>query len=193
MGLHNKPSKLRITSTTRSVNQLRPSTKWELRTLIQQELLRQGPDADLNFIDTSEVTDMSFLFYGLAIGNIKIDMWNVSNVRTMEGMFYELSRFNCDLSDWDVSNVENMNGMFRFCGDFNCDLSRWNVSNVKAANVMFEKCYKLNCDLSNWNMPNINSDNLIGMLLECHSFNKELTPKCCGKQNPFVLGFDNNE
>ena len=122
---------LHISYTTRSVNQLRPSTKWELRNLIESELCRQGPDADLNHIDVSEVTDMSFLFYGFCVHNIKIDMWNVSNVKTMEGMFYELSRFNCDLSRWNVSNVENMNGMFRFCENFNSDLSSWDVSNVK--------------------------------------------------------------
>ena len=184
---------LHITSDTKSVYRPRPTSKAELQSIIKQELERQGPDADLNHIDVSEITDMSFLFYSLCVHNIKIDQWDVSNVTTMEGTFHSLPNFNCDLSSWDVSNVINMNGMFRFCENFNSDLSSWNVTNVKAVNVMFEKCYKLNCDLSNWDMANVNSDNLIGMLMECHSFNKELTPKRCGKRNPFVLGFDNNE
>ena len=72
MPLHNRPSKLRITSTTKSVK-VRPTTRDELRSIIEQEIENQGPDADLNFIDTSEITDMSNLFHDLVIRNIKID------------------------------------------------------------------------------------------------------------------------
>lgn len=49
------------------------TTKDELRSLIQTELYYHGADADLNFIDVSQITDMSCLFKGLDIGNIKID------------------------------------------------------------------------------------------------------------------------
>ena len=70
---------LHVTSTTKSVR-IKPTTKGELQSIIKQELERQGPDADLNFIDTSLITDMSFLFYGLIIYDIKIDRWDVSNV-----------------------------------------------------------------------------------------------------------------
>ena len=37
----------------------------EVSAIIEQELKRQGPDADLNFIDTSKITDMSYLFQDL--------------------------------------------------------------------------------------------------------------------------------
>lgn len=63
-----------------TLNKVTPKTKQELRTIIERELKRQGTDADLNFIDTSKITDMSYLFYGLNIGKIKIDKWDVSNV-----------------------------------------------------------------------------------------------------------------
>lgn len=62
-------------------------TKDELRSLIQTELHYHGADADLNFIDTSKITDMSRLFEGLNVRNIKIDKWDVSNVTDMSYMF----------------------------------------------------------------------------------------------------------
>lgn len=40
----------------------KPTTKDELSSLIWEELKKQGPDADLNHIDVSEITDMSYLF-----------------------------------------------------------------------------------------------------------------------------------
>ena len=65
-----------------------PTTKEELRAIIEQELEQQGADADLNHIDVSGVTDMSWLFYGLDVRNIKIDKWDTSNVTNMRGMFF---------------------------------------------------------------------------------------------------------
>ena len=115
---------LRITSTMKSVR-LRPTTKEELRSIIEQELKSQGPDADLNFIDTSEITDMSNLFHDLTIRNIKIDEWDVSKVEDMNHMFIDQEEFNCDISNWDVSNVYDMDWMFCDCKKFKCDLSRW--------------------------------------------------------------------
>ena len=114
---------------------LHPTTKEELRAIIEQELKRQGSDADLNHIDVSGVTDMSFLFDGLdvrniKIRNIKIDKWDTSNVTDMRFMFFGLTYFNGDPSAWDVSNVTNMRSMFSGARYFNRPLSAWNTSNV---------------------------------------------------------------
>jgi hypothetical protein len=54
-----------------------PKDKKELRTLLEQLLKERGRNADLNDIDTSLITDMSELFHGLNISNIKIDGWDV--------------------------------------------------------------------------------------------------------------------
>lgn len=61
------------TNNVNSSKKVSPKTKNGLREIIKAELRRQGLDADLNFIDTSKITDMSNLFYGLKISNIKID------------------------------------------------------------------------------------------------------------------------
>lgn len=104
--------RLKITSKTKPLYRPKPESKEQLHSIIKDELERQGPDADLNFIDTSLITDMSMLFWWIKIGNIKIDQWDVSNVTNMRGMFKLCSDFNADLSGWDTSNVKDMSIMF---------------------------------------------------------------------------------
>jgi len=137
-----KTMAIRITSKTKSAT-VTPKSKDELHSLIEQELEQQGTDADLNFIDTSLIEDMSSLFNKLKPRNIKIDAWDVSNVTDMSYMFYGCTEFNSDLSHWDVSNVMWMSNMFYCCKRFNADISSWNVSKVKRINNIFEKCSAL--------------------------------------------------
>ena len=131
---------IHITSKSRSAI---PKSKEQLRSIIGQELKRQGPDADLNLIDTSYITDMSYLFLDLKINDIKIDEWDVSNVENMERMFYYCEHFDCDLSKWNVSNVTNMKEMFIACSRFKHSISNWNVSNVRYKRNAFKMCYAL--------------------------------------------------
>lgn len=130
---------IHITSRTKSLR-IQPTTKYELRDIIAEEIKRQGPDADLNHIDTSLITDMSMLFGMINIGNIKVDQWNVSNVTNMDKLFCGCIKFNCDLSRLDVSNVTDMDSMFDCCIKFNRDLSGWDVSNVEYHRSMFYNC-----------------------------------------------------
>ena len=107
---------LHITSQTKSAV-IRPTSKEELQSIIEDELERQGPDADLNHIDTEEITDMSLLFCNtyISVRNIKIDQWNTKNVTNMSCMFAFCTEFNCDLSAWNMSNVKDMSNMFDLC------------------------------------------------------------------------------
>ena len=68
----------------------------ELRELIIQGIKEQGPNCDLNDIDVSRVTDMSYLFYNLPFEG-DISKWDVSRVKNMTDMF-ALSTFNGDIS-----------------------------------------------------------------------------------------------
>ena len=85
--------RLHIGNNTKSAR-IKLTTRDELRNLIEHELEHQGTDADLNFIDTSEITDMSYLFKDLDIRNIKIDKWNTSKVTKMNGLFLRCKDFN---------------------------------------------------------------------------------------------------
>ena len=64
----------------------------------KEALKRQGTDVDLNFIDTSKITDMSYLFINLGDRNLKIDKWNTSNVTNMRCMFCCATYVSADLS-----------------------------------------------------------------------------------------------
>ena len=108
-----------------------------------------NPRADLNWIDTSDVTDMSLLFHQTNF-NGNISEWDVSNVRTMFEMF-ESTPFNGDISKWNVSKVKNMSYMFAH-SNFNKPIGNWDVSNVKTIGYMFYDARKFNKDISKWDI-----------------------------------------
>ena len=91
-----------------------PKTKEELQDIIKKRIKQEGNEVDLNDIDVSNITDMSYLF--------------------------KFSNFNGDISDWDVSNVKDMTEFLGGCKEFNKDISNWNVSNVTNMKYMFMSC-----------------------------------------------------
>ena len=126
---------------------IKPKNKNELKILVKY-YSDIYPIDSLNWLDVSDITDMSYLFYGSKY-NGDISKWNVSKVETMAGMF-AYSKFNQFISEWDVSNVTNMAGMYAY-SKFNWNISNWNVSNVTNMAGMFAGS-QFNLDLSNWNV-----------------------------------------
>lgn len=156
-------NKYRIFNRKNDGYMVQPQTKEALVAIIEDALCVFGNKADLNFIDTSKITDMTKLFsdeikefggYGFRKFNGDISRWDVSNVKRMAQLFRG-SDFNGDISRWDVSNAETMAGMF-YDSKFNRNISKWNVSNVKNMNGMFE--YSLfNNDISHWDVSKVES------------------------------------
>lgn len=100
------------------------ATNKTIRKIVRGEIDKLGPNADLNHIDVSNVTDMTDMFR-VSKFNGDISQWDVINVTNMRYMFHE-SKFDCDISGWDVSNVKDMSYMFAG-SDFNGNLRKWNV------------------------------------------------------------------
>ena len=131
-----------------------PETKEELREIIDKRIKQEGNEVDLNDIDVSQITDISYLFeYTNFNGNIST--WDVSNVTDMKWVFFGCTKFNQDISAWDVSNVINMKGMFLGCETFNQDISSWEVSNVTNMEQMFYRCKAFNQNISGWEVSNV--------------------------------------
>ena len=119
-------------------DKVQPKTKEQLKQLINYAFKHNI--YDLNFIDTSKITDMSELFEDVK-HNFDISSWDVSNVTAMKFMFYFCVNFNCDLSSWDVSNVTDMNHMFCCCNNFKGKgLDHWNLQSLIYSYCMFYGC-----------------------------------------------------
>ncbi|ADG70914.1 BspA family leucine-rich repeat surface protein [Brachyspira murdochii] len=149
------------------MSKYKPKNKIELRSLIENNNIYLGD------IDTSLITDMSYLFRKTNRKEYSgIENWNTENVINMESMFAGLSQFNETLYKWDTSKVNNMTGMFFCCKEFNQDINSWNVSNVTNMANMFCLCEKFNQPLDKWNVSNV--ENMTGMFAGAYNFNKSL-------------------
>ena len=73
----------------------RPTSKKELVILINNRVSKEGLNCNLNDIDTSLITDMSWLFACTDFTG-DISEWDVSHVTKMMGMFSR-SKFNGDI------------------------------------------------------------------------------------------------
>lgn len=153
-------------------------TNDNIHDVIKDTLKELGPNADLNFLDTSEITKMDNLF------NVKetkcvdfngdVSGWDVSHVYTFESMFSNCKNFNCDLSKWQFGKQNiSMDGMFFKCESFNKDISSWNVDNVSDMAHMFNGCKRFNKNISNWNIKNVGS--VYMMFAECEDFSQDLS------------------
>lgn len=101
----------------------------------------------LNSWDTSNVTDMNWMFDGdtKLTDPGDISHWDTSKVTDMRCMFQNIGRSSLDLSDWNTGNVEKMSWMF---ANTRTDitsaplkeikgLENWDVRNVQDLSHMF--------------------------------------------------------
>ncbi|AJK51319.1 hypothetical protein MCCG_0342 [Mycoplasma capricolum subsp. capripneumoniae 87001] len=72
-----------------------------------------------------------------------IQHWDTSNITDMTFMFSYAKKFNQSIDNWNTSNVTNMSHMFFYAYLFNQDISSWNASNVTDMGYMFPGAYSL--------------------------------------------------
>ena len=161
------------------LDKVQPKNKKQLKQLIDYAFKHNI--YDLNFIDTSKITDMSnvidisFMFYGCHNFNCDLSRWNVSKVENMYSIFGTCKNFiGKGLENWNTSNVIDMGLAFCNCEKFDCDLSNWNVSNVVNMYCTFDYCKNfIGKGLENWNVSNV--INMTGMFTGCEKFDCDLS------------------
>ena len=120
--------------------------------------------------DTSQVTDMSHMFYCCTkLTELNVSNFNTKNVTNMLRMFYGCEKLtSLDVSNFGTSQVTDMQGMFNGCRN----LTELNVSNFDTENVtdmsnMFSYCSKLTeLNVSNFNTKNVT--NMAQMFNGCY-------------------------
>ncbi len=130
-------------------------------------------NADLSGWDVSNVTDMIYLFNNARSFNSDLSGWDVSKVTNMKGLFYGATSFDGDLSEWEMGNVTNMHAMFYGDVNFNGDLSSWDVSSVTDMSHMFYNATSFNGNLSSWDVSSVT--NMNGMFYNNTNFNGNIS------------------
>jgi len=157
----------------------------------------EGDVVDLNWIDTSKITDMSGIFqdaklikydYDLTYWDVSkvtnfsemfwsceyftgktIEKWNVSKGQDFTHMFYQCHSLNCNFGSWDMKNARLTDFMFEACYEFEGKgLEKWKTSNLTDTHGMFLYCKELNANLSGWDVKNVKD--MAFMFDECKSF-----------------------
>ena len=109
----------------------------------------------LEYLDTSEVTDMYGMFWNSSnLTNLDLSHFNTSKVTNMDQMFAGCkSLTSIDVSHFKTNNVTTMWGMFDGCsGLTNLDVTKFVTGNVTDMNAMFRNCSNLTeLDLSCFN------------------------------------------
>jgi len=124
---------------------------------------------NLNLFDTSQVTNMRYMFYRCSnLTSLDVSKFDTSQVTNMYRMFYECNSLtSLDVSEFDTSKVTNMNGMFLRCSSLTeLDVSNFNTSNVTDMEQMFFGCSRLTeLDISNFKTSNVTDMN--GIFSSC--------------------------
>ena len=123
----------------------------------------------IQYLNTSEVTNMFYMFAYCGLPSLNLSYLNTSNVTSMEGMFLNSSFTSLDVSSFNTSNVVDMNEMFAYCYNLtSLDLSTFNTSNVTNMEGMFNESISLeSINMSNWNTSNVTD--MSNMFNECNA------------------------
>lgn len=98
--------------------------------------------AVVSHIDTTGMTDMSYMFYYQQnVTSLDVSNFDTSNVTTMDDMFYECRQLTTlNLGNWNTSALTSTIDMFAYCTRLSTiyNFSNLNTSNVQYMQRMFQ-------------------------------------------------------
>lgn len=128
---------------------------------------------NLNYLDTSLVTDMGEMFmYCFKLESLDLSTFKTSRVKEMGGMFRDCNSLKyLNVSKFDTSEVVSMGCMFCGCSSLeSLNVSNFDTSKVTDMNYMFSECSNLtSLDVTNFNT--INVENFKGTFSFCSKLN----------------------
>ena len=123
---------------------------------------------DLTYLNTSNVTNMQYMFSDTDIDTLDLSTFNTANVLDMEGMFeYSSDLTSLDVSGFDVSSVTNMSYLFSGFQGSTLDLSTWLTSSLTEVQGMFDSALMTSLNLVNFDTSGVTDMN--GMFLGCEN------------------------
>lgn len=133
-------------------------------------MFTQVKEIDLLALDTSNVTDMGYMFSGCkSLEKIDVSKLETSNVTSMMRMFYGCSSLkSLDVSNFHSERVTNMFQMFYGCSSLT-EINLINFSTRSATNIdsMFSGCSSIeNIDVSSFDTRNVTD--MAGMFQNCY-------------------------
>ena len=100
----------------------------------------------MSYLNTSEVTNMSSMFYGCKLTSLDLSHFNTAKVTDMIGMFDSCSKLtSLDLSSFNTAKVTSMSTMFGNCSNLVTIYvgDDWNTTKVTSSGSMFTNCTSL--------------------------------------------------
>ena len=115
----------------------------------------------ISYLNTSEVTDMSYMFQDcIALTSLDVSHFNTANVTRMNSMFKGCEcLMSLDVSNFNTAKVTAMKSMFQCCTCLTrLDLTSFNTANVTDMDFMFyESDHLTRLDLTSFNTAKVTS------------------------------------
>ncbi len=105
--------------------------------------------------DTSQVTDMRYMFAHAPLATPDTSGWDTAQVTDMAGMFWQAKSANPEVSNWDTAKVTDMSYMFSAAGSASPEVSNWKVAQVTSMRGMFYRASAAAPNMHEWDFTQI--------------------------------------
>ena len=116
-------------------------------------LMYYAEEVDFSHLDTSNITDMSYMFEDVKVRNLDLSSFDTSNVTRMIGMFKDSKTEELDLTSFSAENLTDIREMFEYSRNLKIlKISNNFTTNDKLTNVsyLFEDTPKLELVDMSW-------------------------------------------